>query len=84
MKIIDPPYLRTIIDGLNSGAINKDNSSALPMGLVGLYEDALPPSSNVNERKKLLEFFAVWALFKKEVSAEFVVPLLEGWTEEQV
>jgi tetratricopeptide (TPR) repeat protein len=80
----DPTYLRTIYDGLNSGAIHKDNASALPMGLVGLYEDALPPSSNVNERKKFFEFFAVWSLLKKEVSAEFVVPLLEGWTEEQV
>jgi hypothetical protein len=80
----DPTYLRTIYDGLYSGAIHKDNSSALPMGLVGLYENAFPPASNVNERNKFFEFFAVWSLLKKEVSADFVVPLLEGWTEEQV
>lgn len=84
MKMIDPTYLRTIYDGLHSGAMHKDNASTLPIGLIGIYEEALPPSSNVNERKKFLEFFAVWALLKKEVSAEFVVALLEGWTEEHV
>jgi len=84
MKIIDPTYLRTIHDGLLSGAVHKDNASALPMGLVGMYDEALPPASKVNERKKFLEFFAVWALLKKEVSAAFVVPLLNGWTEDQV
>ena len=84
MKMIDPTYLRTIHDGLLSGNIHKVNASTLPIGLIGIYEDALPPASNVSERKKFLEFFAVWALLKKEVSAVFVVPLLEGWTEEQV
>ena len=80
----DPTYLRTIYDSLRSGAMHKDNSSALPLGLVGLYEEALPHACNVNERKKFLEFFAVWALLKKEVSAAFVVHLLNGWTEQQV
>jgi tetratricopeptide (TPR) repeat protein len=80
----DPTYLRTIHDGLLSGTMHKDNSSALPMGLVGLYEEALPPVVNVNERKKFIEFFSIWALLKKEVSAEFVLPLLEGLTEEEV
>jgi hypothetical protein len=80
----DPTYLRTIHDGLLSGAVHKDNASALPMGLVGMYEEALPSAANVNERKKFLEFFVVWAVLKKEVSAEFVLLLLEGWTEEEV
>ena len=80
----DPTYLRTIHDGLLLGTIHKDNASNLPIGLIGIYEEALPSASNVNERKKFLEFFAVWALLKKEVSAAFVVPLLEGWTEEHV
>ena len=84
MKMIDPTYLRTIHDGLLSGVMHKDNASALPMGLVGMYEEALPASVNVNERKKFLEFFAVWALLKKEVSTEFVTRLLENWTDEQV
>ena len=80
----DPTYLRTVHDGLLTGVVHKDNASALPLGLVGMYEEALPSAANVNERKKFLEFFVVWALLKKEVSAEFVLPLLEGWTDEQV
>ncbi|MFM8490892.1 MAG: hypothetical protein ACKN9X_03050, partial [Candidatus Methylopumilus sp.] len=80
----DPTYLRTIHDGLLSGTVHKDNASALPIGLVGIYEDALPPAGNVNERKKFLEFFAVWALLKKEASAAFVTPFLQGWSEEDV
>ena len=80
----DPTYLRTVHDGLLTGSVHKENSSALPQGLVGMYEEALPPAANVNERKKFMEFFAMWALLKKEVSAEFVLPLLEGWAEDQV
>ena len=84
MTFTDPTYLRTIRDGLLSGSVHKDNASALPMGLVGMYEEALPAAVNVNERKKFLEFFSIWAMLKKEVSEEFVLPLLKGWTEEQV
>jgi hypothetical protein len=84
MNQSDPAYLRSIFDGLLSGAVHKDNASALPLGLVGMYEEALPPASSVRERKKFLEFFVVWALLKKEVSAGFVLPLLNGWTEEEV
>ena len=84
IKNTDPTYIRTIHDGLFTGAVHKDNSCALPIGLVGMYEEALPPARNVKEREKFLEFFSVWALLKKEVSVEFVGPLLEGWTEEQV
>ena len=82
MRMIDPTYLRNIHDGLLLGTLHKDNASALPMGLVGMYEEALPPASNVNERKKFLKFFAVWALLKKEASVVFLMPLLEGWSEE--
>jgi hypothetical protein len=84
LKHTDPTYLRSIFDGLLSGAVHKDNASALPLGLVGMYEEALPPAVNVNERKKFLDFFAVWALLKREVSAEFVAPLLEGRSEGQI
>jgi hypothetical protein len=84
MNHTDPTYLRAIHDGLLLGTIHKDNASNLPIGLIGMYEQALPPAINVNKRKKFLEFFSVWALLKKEVSAAFVVPLLEGWTEEHV
>jgi hypothetical protein len=81
-KHIDPTYLRTIVDGLNSGALQKDNPSALPQGLVGMYEEVLPPASNVHERKKFLKFFLVWALLKKEVSSAFVAELLNESEEE--
>jgi hypothetical protein len=84
MKFIDPTYLRSIADDLAAGAINKDNPAALPDGLAGIFEKALPPEQNVRERKRFLEFFSVWALLKKEVSAAFVVPLLDGWCEEDV
>jgi hypothetical protein len=66
------------------GAVHKDNVSALPLGLMGMYEEASPPASNIKEREKFLELFSVWALLKKEVSAQFVLHLLHGWTEEQV
>jgi len=79
----DPTYLRTIYDDVVSGSLHKDNTSTLPSGLVGIYEEALPSESNVNKRKKFLEFFVVWALLKKEVSAAFISQLL-GWTEEKV
>ncbi len=82
MTFTDPTYLRTIHDGLLSGVLHKDNASALPMSIVGMYEEALPPANNVNERKKFLDFFAVWAMLKKEVSVAFLMPLLEGWSEE--
>ena len=84
MRMIDPTYIRTIYDGLLLGTLHKDNASGLPMGLVGMYEEALPPASNVNERKKFLDFFAVWALLKKEVSVAFLMALLEGWSEETI
>ena len=64
---IDPTYLRTINDGLVSGSLHKDNTLALPAGLVGIYEEVLPPASHVKEKQKFLEFFSAWALLKKEV-----------------
>jgi hypothetical protein len=84
MRMIDPTYLRIINDGLLSGTIHKDNASALPIGLVGMYEEALPPASNLNERRKFLEFFAVWALLKEGVTISFVASVMKGWTEVKV
>jgi tetratricopeptide (TPR) repeat protein len=67
-----------------SGTLQKDNAAALPHGLSGIYERALPSSDHPAERQRFLEFFGVWALLKKEVSAEFVSSALEGWTEAKV
>ena len=79
----DPTYLRTIYDGLLSGALHKENASGLPQGLVGIYEEALPPINHVNERHEFLNFFSVWALLKKELSVGFVATLLD-WREDEV
>jgi hypothetical protein len=51
---IEPTYLRSIYDGLSASKLQKDNPANLPQGLIGIYEEALPPSENINERKKLL------------------------------
>jgi tetratricopeptide (TPR) repeat protein len=83
-KIIDPSYLRYIHDGLHSGKINKDNSTALPDGLVGMYEALFPADTSPKERERLLNFFGIWALMKKEVTTFFVAAILDDWTEEQV
>jgi hypothetical protein len=84
MSFIDPTYLRFVYDGLQTGAVKRENSSGLPNGLVGVYEEAFLTSTSVGHRSKLLEFFSVWALLKKEVSVVFVLPLLPEWTEEQI
>ncbi len=56
---------------------NKAYAYAMPDGLMCIYEEAIPPSSNVNERYKFLDFFGVWALLKKEESAAFVARILD-------
>jgi tetratricopeptide (TPR) repeat protein len=80
----DPTYLRSIRDGLISGTLHIDKAAPLPFGLSGIYEESLPASNHPAERQRFLEFFGVWALLKKEVSAEFVATILEGWTELKV
>ena len=80
----EPSYLRYIFDGLEKGDLHPDNSAALPEGLIGLYEAAFEENKAVRERQKLLETFSVWALLKKEVSAQFVAEILEVPTQEIV
>ena len=74
---IEPTYLRYIYNGLNKGSIHLDNASALPEGLIGLYEEAFEENIPATERQKLLQRFTIWALLKKEVSANFVAELLD-------
>ena len=47
--MIDPTYLRIIFDGLDSHTLNKGNAPALPLGLIGIYEEALPPANQIVE-----------------------------------
>lgn len=84
MKTLDPTYLRYVYDGIRTGTISSENSSVLPDGLVGVYEEALNNSTSVKERGKLLDFFSVWALLKKEVSVSFLLPLFSDWNEEHL
>lgn len=81
--LTDPTYLRYIVDGLDSKSINQENISALPEGLIGIYEEALPPEHNVKGRERFLSFFSTWALLKKDVSASLVSEIL-NWTEQDV
>ena len=82
MSHLEPSYLRYIYDGLEKGDLHPDNAAALPEGLIGLYEAALKESKPARERQKLLENFAVWALLKKEVTAQFVAEIFEVTTQE--
>ena len=73
---IEPAYLRYIYDGLEKGSIHPENPADLPDGLIGLYDEAFDERFSVVERERLLRRFAIWALLKKAVSAEFVAEVL--------
>ncbi len=73
---IDPTYLRYIRDGLSSGSFRPDNPTALPEGLVGLYEEAVPVAATSRSREKTMAIWSVWALLQKEVSAQLVADVL--------
>jgi hypothetical protein len=84
MPHLEPSYLRYIFNGLEKGDLHRDNAAALPEGLTGLYEATFEESKPAREGQKLLETFAIWAILKKEVSAHFVVEILEVPTQEIV
>jgi hypothetical protein len=81
MSELDPSYLRSIRDGIINGNIESNNTEALPDSLVGLYDKELfPPSQKCKERKETLQFFLVFALAQKEISADFASNILgEEW-----
>jgi tetratricopeptide (TPR) repeat protein len=83
MPHLEPTYLRYIYDGLVKGSIHPENAAELPEGLIGMYEEAFEERTSVVKRQKLLQRFAIWALLKKEVSAEFVAEIL-GETEDDI
>jgi hypothetical protein len=75
--MLDPSYLRSIRDGILSGNIEANNNEALPDGLVGLYDKELfPPTMKWKERKETLDFFLVFALAQKEITADFAAEIL--------
>lgn len=81
MSALDPSYLRSIRDGILSGNIEANKKEALPDGLVGLYDQELfPPTMKWKERKETLDFFLVFALAQKEISAYFAAEILgDAW-----
>ena len=77
MSALDPSYIRSIRDGIINGTIEANNQEALPDGLVGLYDKELfPPTMKWKERKETLDFFLVFALAQKEISADFAAEIL--------
>jgi len=82
MPHLEPTYLRYIYDGLIKGSIHPENAAELPEGLIGLYEEAFDEKQPVQLRQQLLERFAIWALLKKEVSAQFIAEVLKQPEEE--
>ncbi len=73
---IDPTYLRFIRDGLSSVSFRPDNPTALPEGLVSLYEEAVPVAATSRSREKTMAIWSVWALLQKEASAQLVTDIL--------
>lgn len=82
MNQIDPSYFRYITDDLEKGVLNPENAASLPEGLIGLYEEAFDEIKPAAERQKTLNTFVVWALLKKEVSAQFVAEIIKVSTQE--
>jgi hypothetical protein len=82
MSKLEPTYLRYIYDGLIKGSVHPENAAELPEGLIGLYEEAFDERTSAVDRQKLLRRFAIWALLKKEVSAQFVAEVLEEREED--
>jgi hypothetical protein len=82
MPHLEPTYLRYIYDGLIKGSIHPENAAELPDGLIGLYEEVFDEKLPVHLRQQLLERFAIWALLKKEVPAQFIAEVLNQPEEE--
>ena len=77
MSALDPSYIRSIREGIINGNIEANNQEALPDGLVGLYDKELfSPSLKWKERRETLQFFLVFALAQKEISADFASAIL--------
>jgi hypothetical protein len=76
MPHTEPIYLRYIYNGLINGSIHPENTAELPEGLIGMYAETFDDKQPVHIRQQLLQRFGIWALLKKEVSANFVAEVL--------
>ena len=77
MPKLEPTYLRYVYDGLKKGSLNAENAAALPQGFIGLYEQEFTQKTPANEREKVLNQLALWALFKGPVSANLAADVLQ-------
>ncbi len=59
MPHLDPTYLRYIYENLIKGSVNPNNTSELPEGLIGLYEEALEEHLLLQQRQKFFRRFAI-------------------------
>ena len=77
MQNLDPSYIRYIYDSIKRGEVSVDNEASIPDGLIGMFEDAFNESIIIDKRQESLNFFAFWALLKKDVSVLFVSDVLQ-------
>ena len=77
MPNLEPSYLRYVFDKLSNESLHPENAAALPQGLIGLYEQQFIQSIPVDKRKSTLRLFALWAIIKRPVSAQFASIILE-------
>ena len=70
MNQLEPTYLRFVYDGLKKGSLNSQNSSSLPNGFIGLFEQEFSADISMFDRRAILTKLGFWALFKGAVSSE--------------
>ena len=70
MNQLEPTYLRYVYDGLKKGSLNSQNSSSLPNGFIGLFEQEFSANISMFDRRAILTKLGFWALFKGTVSSE--------------
>lgn len=73
---MEPTYLRMVRDRLGSGELTPGAVADLPMGMVGLFEEALK-SGSMQERQVWMRVLLVFALLKEGMSVADMAALLE-------
>lgn len=74
--VVEPTYLRMVRDRLGSGELTPSAVADLPMGMVGLFEEALK-SASMQERQEWMRVLLVFALLKEGMSMADMAALLE-------
>lgn len=74
--MIEPTYLRMVRDRLGSGGLTPGSVADLPMGMVGLFEEALK-SGSMQERQEWMRVLLVFAMLKEGMSVADMAALLK-------